>query len=166
MGKLKPDDVPKYMCQTGITQYELAESIDTAMANAEFEVKSNQDQEALIIWCGEVLGEVLEEFSAQKELAPVLSHKGFEGSIQGLLPLCWANYSSICELSRLAPAVGSDRRQIDFQLVMTDLLERSFMNTLDILHAHNIWRFDIQRSMQQTQACMLEGVQRYTSQLS
>jgi hypothetical protein len=165
MGNLKRDDVPKYMCQTGITQYELAESIDAAMASAEFEVKSNQDQDALSIWCEQVLDEVQEEFSAQKELGSVTSHKDFESSINGLLPLCWANYCSMCDLSRSETVVNDARRQVEFQRVMTHLLERSFINALDILHAHNIWRFDIQRSMQQTQVCILQSVQYYISQL-
>jgi hypothetical protein len=48
---------------------------------------------------------------------------------------------------------------------MTRILERSFIDTLDILHARNIWRFDIQRSMQQTQTCLLKSLQVYVGQL-
>ena len=51
----KLEDLPKYMSQSGVTQFELAQSIDAAMANAELEVKSSQGQESFIIWCEQLL---------------------------------------------------------------------------------------------------------------
>ncbi|MFT6152758.1 MAG: hypothetical protein ACJA0E_000393 [Bermanella sp.] len=154
----KLEDLPKYMSQSGVTQFELAQSIDAAMANAELEVKSSQGQESFIIWCEQLLDSVQEDFSLHKDLSIMTDGADLEAELRSLLPVCWAYYSSKAE----QPLQAS---QAEFSSVMTGILGRSFINTLDILHARNIWRFDLQRSMQQTQTCLLNSLQVYVEQL-
>lgn len=157
-GVSQKQDVPKYMCLNGRTQYELAQSIDAAMANAESAVKANQEQEALFLWYEQVLDGIHENFLLQKNVKSVDNNDILVAVISELLPLCWAYYHSNPDLG---PATFSDEtsQQFGFQTLMTGLLEHSFMNALDILHARNLWRFDIQRSMQQTQERITKGVQ-------
>jgi hypothetical protein len=151
-------DLPKYMSQSGITQFELAQSIDAAMASAEQEVKSSQGQEGLLIWCEQLLDTVQEDFSLHKEISVMTNGADLEAELWSLLPVCWAYYSTTSKQCLQA-------NQVAFNSVMTRILERSFIDTLDILHARNIWRFDIQRSMQQTQTCLLKSLQVYVGQL-
>lgn len=154
MANPKLDDLPKYMSQSGISQYELAKSIDAAMANAEQEVKSSEGQEGLLIWCEQLLGTVQEDFLLHKDLRAMTSGTDLEAELRSLLPLCWAYYRSTAEQDLQAS-------HVEFKSVMTRILELSFINALDILHARNLWRFDIQRSMQQTQDRLLKSVQVY-----
>jgi hypothetical protein len=163
MGKSKPkdaskqQDLPKYMCLNGSTQYELAESIDAAMANADREVKADQEQEALLLWYEQILDGIHETFLLQKGVRSIPNNDVMVSVIIGLLPLCWVYYQSNMDYH---PEKGIGRKA-DFQLLMTRLLEHSFTNALDILHARNLWRFDIQRNMQQGQKVMIQAVQQY-----
>ena len=152
------EDLPKYMCLDATTQYELAQSIDAAMANAERAVKSDQEQEALFLWYEQVLDGIHETFLLQKSVKSISNNDVMHDVVQELLPLCWAYYCSTKE----GFVTHSEADVTGFRMLMTGVLEHSFINALDILHARNLWRFDIQRNMQHTQGRMVNGVQNYT----
>ena len=157
-GASQKQDVPKYMCLNGRTQYELAQSIDAAMTSAESAVKANQEQEALFLWYEQVLDGIHENFLLQKNVKSVENNDVLVAVISELMPLCWAYYHA--NPTSGSPVSSDESNQkYGFQTLMTGLLEHSFMNALDILHARNLWRFDIQRSMQQTQERIMKGVQ-------
>jgi hypothetical protein len=166
MGKSKPKDaskqadLPKYMCMNGSTQYELAQSIDEAMASADREVKADQEQEALLLWYEQILDGIHETFLLQKSVKSIPNNNVMVGVITELLPLCWAYYRSTMDHQLVEDAECSIDKA-GFQLLMIKLLEHSFINALDILHARNLWRFDIQRNMQQAQGRMINGVKLY-----
>lgn len=160
-GASTQEDLPKYMCPDATTQYELAQSIDAAMANAERAVKSDQEQEALFLWYEQILDGIHETFLLQKSVKTISNNDAMHDAVHELLPLCWAYYCSTQNDSTVQ-ATNSDAGRAGFRVLMTGVLEHSFINALDILHARNLWRFDIQRNMQQTQGRMVNGVQNYT----
>lgn len=163
MGKSKQtdslikQDVPKYMCLSGNTQFELAQSIDAAMASAEREVKSNQEDESLCIWYEQILDGIYEEFSIQRPPGMISSLFMLKNAISELTPLCWVNFQALLDEQETPANLTMGRA---FEQVMIRLLEVSFVNALDILHARNMWRFDTQRAMQETQKQMIDGIGR------
>lgn len=158
-GAIQQPDVPKYMRMEGNTQFELAQSIDAAMEAAENALKTDQEHEALFIWYEQVLDLIQEEFLLQKRVNYMTSNEGLAACIDELLPLCWAYYQSLQEAS--VQQLKASKSEAAFKLVMQSLLQRSFINTIDILNARNLWRFDIQRNMQLTQERLLARVEQF-----
>jgi len=149
-------NVPKYMRLNANTQFELAQSIDAAMDSAEREVKADQHQEALYIWYEQILDGIYEEFSLQKQPRTITDTKSIGEVVGELVPLCWAYYQTSMLDGRQET---NATKRTTFELVMKRLLESSFVNALDILYARNLWRFDIQRGMQETQKHIIDGIE-------
>lgn len=134
--------VPKYLNMQGQSKYELAQSIDSALYAAEQAVAQDQQDACYQIWFDQLADLLQEEFSFP---CPVMSVKNVNtlcAEVEKLLDRCKLQFKL---------TLAHNASQETFQLAMKALLERAFMDTLDLMQAQDLWRFDLQRKMQSTQ---------------
>ncbi|MGK0443860.1 MAG: hypothetical protein ACJA1U_000788 [Bermanella sp.] len=141
------NDQPKYMHLQGKTQYEMAQSIDAAFAAAEESVHEQAEQTALQWWYQQLEILVQEEFNLPDTALP----KG-EASTQALF------LQTSTSLLNQAFAISGDS-QPAMALTIKRVLQRSLLDALDMMRAQQIWRFDLQRTLQTLQGRLLHECQ-------
>jgi len=152
MGQADKQSTPKYMCLEANTQYELAQSIDAALAQAEQMVQKDQTQACVHIWIEQVLDGIQEEFAVEQAMAEVNAVQKIAQSLKSLFAPCAAYYQA---------SQGQAGSEEAFRLLLTLNLERSFLNALDMMRARGVWRFDIQRALQNQQRMLLDAARTY-----
>jgi hypothetical protein len=153
MGQADKQSTPKYMCMKANTQFELAQSIDDALAQAEQQVQKDHHQACLHIWIEQLLDGLNEEFSVELDVSGIQTLDGMQDAILTLLPSCKTFYQA---------TQGEKATLEGFRLILTKVMERCFLNALDMMHARGIWRFDIQRNMQVKQGTFMHAIQETT----
>ncbi len=148
--------LPKYMCLTAKTQFELAQNIDAAMRDAEYSISQNQRLACYQLWMDQILDQFQEEygidFSSLLELSEENSIEDLPFKVEQMVRQCGDYY-------QLKEQNGSTLE--DFRLSFRQRLESCFVDTLDMMQAQSIWRFDIQRSMQKIQADLLTSINNF-----
>ena len=137
----KPDPSPEtYLNLSAPTQFELAQRIDAALQAAENAVTVSQEAQSFQLWLQQFCDLANEEFNSALD-APQIDGQRIKNQLKsGFLV-------AIEHLIALNQSKGS-LAQGTFKLAIALLVERSFLDTLDFMHAQGSWRFDIQRSMQ------------------
>lgn len=152
MGQADKQSTPKYMCLKANTQYELAQSIDAALQEAEFMVQKDQGQVCLHIWLEQILDALNEEFSIDQPLDGIRSWDELQIEVIHLIESCARFYRA---------SQGEKGSAEAFTMVMVLLIERSFVNAMDMMHARGVWRFDYQRAMQDVKGAILRAIRDY-----
>ena len=152
MGQTDKQSTPKYMSLKANTQYELAQSIDAALNQAEQMVQKDHKQVCFHIWLEQLLDALQEDFALEQESGLVHSMDDLPTLFQKLIGPCSAYYQ----------ATQGEKATLEaFHMLLIMLLERSLLNTLDMMQARGVWRFDIQRAMQDTQGRLIDAVREY-----
>ena len=153
MGQTDKQSTPKYMCLKANTQYELGQSIDAALQQAELMVQKDHKQACLHIWLEQLLDALHEEFAIEQNIGAIQSLEELQPAVVKLLGPCATFFRA---------TQGEQAHEQAFQMTMTLVLERSFLNALDMMQARGVWRFDIQRAMQDRQGRMLDAIREFT----
>lgn len=146
-----PQDVnkPKYMCLQGKTQFEMAQAIDQAMAQAEQADAQDAQQVALQLWYEQLEQQIQEELNISQDALP-------QGDVN--------------TRERFVKLSGELRHQLhmgtnpqtgfntDHQFLV--LLKLSLTQCIDMLRARNLWRFDLQRTLEGIQGQLINEWQR------
>lgn len=149
MGQTDKQSTPKYMCLKANTQYELAQSIDAALQDAELMVQKDHGEACLHIWLEQILDAFNEEFALNQPVEGIKNLEELQVAVLRLYDTC----------ARFYQASNGESGSIEaFQMLMVLIMERSFVNTMDMMHARDIWRFDIQRAMQDAQGVMVNAI--------
>jgi len=140
---------PKYMCLKGKTQFEMAEAIDEALAQAERAFPEDDEQIALQIWYEQFEQQVIDEVNISQEQIP-------KGSVTSQI--------SFTKLSLEIWAVGYEQAKLNdtgrpAYKLMESLFKRSFSHTMDMLKARNLWRSDLQRALNDIQGRVIHDWQ-------
>ena len=150
-------DQPKYMCLSANTQYELAQGIEAAAKAAQLGESEDLTQTCYQICCQQLLDQLQEEYLLEVplslSLAQVKDKKTLQATLLALLPLCAAQWQL---------QGGSPARLASFQGEFKLVVARSLLDGLDIMSAKDLWRFDIQRNVQQLQKCVFAAVDQYS----
>jgi len=143
--------LPKYMNLKANTQYELAQTIDAALANAEAEDACSAEQACWGLWQTQILDYLFEGFHFEPE--QVRAPTGLD-----TLETEASRWVVACaELYRVQH--GDAAAQAAFGPLMRMQLEQAFLMAIDMIHGKGLWRFDIQRSMQDYQGRLLRVIQ-------
>ena len=145
MANPQDDSQPKYMHIEGKTQYEMAQSIDAAFAAAEASMHQQSEQVALQWWYQQFELQAQEEFNlidAQLPKGGVTNQDTFVRQA-GLL------------VTQILKYQGEPSTKVGTNITINLLLERSLLDTIDMMQAKQIWRFDLQRMMQTLQGKLI-----------
>ncbi len=149
-------DIPKYMRLTASTQYELAQNIDAAMTEAELFNDGGDSQVCFQICHEQLVDQLQEEYGLN--LTEILPNRSFidkhilKQDMLSMIESCAAQY----QLSQ-----GSNSVLHNFQLGFEKIVKRSLQDALDIIKSKGIWRFDLQRSLQEIQTRVINKVKLY-----
>ncbi|WP_396588734.1 hypothetical protein [Bermanella sp. R86510] len=143
-------NLPKYMNLQASTQFELAQSIDAMLQQAESAVALNTEQSCLVIWLQQLIDHLQDEFLVPlADDMPISDRHQFEECVKGLVAQCSQFEEQYPEHNQNDP--DGNR----FSQRLRACLKVSFQHTLDLMHAQNLWRFDVQRDLQQVQERLL-----------
>lgn len=149
MANPQDEPMPKYMALEGKTQFEMAQAIDDAFNKAE-QIATQQDHlVALQWWYGQLEQQVQEEFELSSGVLPagdVQTQAQFLVMSERLLKCIYAQKNTSTSRSVVLAA---------FKV----LLERSLLDAIDMMHAKQIWRFDLQRMLQTLQGRLIHDCQ-------
>ena len=149
-------DLPKYMCLSGKTRFELAQSIDAAMEAAELMNESTQNQACFEICYDQIVDQLQEEYGLDltKVLKPrdVFDRHTLKQDILATIGFCGAQY-------KLVKTHSTDLN--DFKRTFENILKRSLQDALDIMISKGIWRFDLQRTLQEIEVRVKDATQQY-----
>ena len=134
--------LPKYMNVQGQTKFELAQSIDSAIYAAEQVVVSDQQRACYQLWCDQLSDLLQSEFSFESPDRDVKNAHDMCEAVEKLLERCQLQFKL---------TLANNASQETFQLAMKVLLERGLMDTLDLMQAQGLWRFELQQKLQNTQ---------------
>ncbi|MEY8248764.1 MAG: hypothetical protein RPT11_10305 [Bermanella sp.] len=150
-------DPPKYMRLSANTQYELAQGIEAAAAAAQLGDEAGLTPSCYQICYQQLTDQLQEEYllktPASLNLERIEDNKALQAALLSWIPLCAAQW----QLQGGDPA-ASARFQAEFKLVVA----RSLRDGLDIMSARDIWRFDIQRNIEEVQKYVFAAVDQYT----
>ncbi len=156
MAKIHKESQPKYLDLNGMTQYEMAQSIDAAIEAAENSYQQDNMKVALQLVYGQAADQMFEEYGIQVDSESVLGSiqdgPSLLGQLEALIPLCGVRY----QLLR-----GQDAALQDFQQELSQTMDRIVQTALDILHARNLWRFDIERTIRRIKEPFSHAIQQY-----
>ncbi|GAA6135680.1 hypothetical protein NBRC116188_24700 [Oceaniserpentilla sp. 4NH20-0058] len=142
MASPQDEPKPKYMCLKGKTQFEMAQAIDEALAQAERNCDQNVEQVAYQLWYEQFEQKLQEVLNISHESMPT----GDVNSAQDFRCFC-------LKLLKMVDAINVVKVTTDSEVVA--ILKHSQVDALDMLKARNLWRFDLQRSMQEIQGIAL-----------
>ncbi len=149
-------DIPKYMRLTAKTQYELAQNIDAAMTEAELSNDTGKSQVCFQICHEQLMDQLQEEYGLNlTEILPnrvTIDKHILKQDMLSMIGPCGAQY----QLSHGAKGVLQN-----FQLGFEKIVQRSLQDALDIIKSKGIWRFDLQRSVQEIQTRVINKVKLY-----
>jgi len=149
-------DLPKYMCLSGKTQFELAQSIDAAMDAADFMSESSQNQACFQICSDQLVDQLQEEYgldlSKILKARPVLDKHVLKQDMLSMINICGAQYNLIKTQHTALQ---------DFKVSFEHVLKRSLQDALDIMISKDIWRFDLQRTIQEIQVRVQDAIKQY-----
>ncbi|NVK39316.1 MAG: hypothetical protein HWE18_15420 [Gammaproteobacteria bacterium] len=149
MANPQDEPKPKYMALEGKTQFEMAQAIDNAFIEAERIVDNQDEQVALQWWYGQLEQQVQEEFELSNSQLP----SGDVNTQDQFLAMCEQLFNRIYHLEN-----SLHSHQV-IPITFKVLLERSLLDAIDMMHAKNIWRFDLQRMMQTLQGRLIHECQ-------
>lgn len=145
MANPQDDSQPKYMHIEGKTQYEMAQSIDAAFAAAEASMHQQSEQVALQWWYQQLELQLQEEFNLSDAQLPkdsVMNQDTFL-RLAGLL------------IEQIVKSQDEQSKKVSTVITINLLVERSLLDTIDMMQAKQIWRFDLQRMMQTLQGRLI-----------
>lgn len=116
-------------------------------------MQKDHHQACLHIWIEQLLDGLNEEFSIEGNLSGVQSLDEMQVEALKLLSPCKTFYLA---------TQGDQASTEGLRLVLTAVVERSFLNALDMMQARGIWRFDIQRAMQAKQGMFMHAIRKIT----
>lgn len=143
MASPQEETKPKYMCLKGKTQFEMAKAIDEALAQAERECDQNVEQLAYQLWYEQFEQKLQELLNMSQESMP----KGEVNSAQAFQCVCLKLLKRV-DVDNVVKAATLDSE-------IVSILKHSQLDALDMLKARNLWRFDLQRTMQEIQGNVL-----------
>lgn len=149
-------DLPKYMCLSGKTQFELAQSIDAAMEAAELMNESSQNQACFQICSDQLRDQLQEEYGL--DLSKILKSRPahdkhvLKQDMLSMIEICGTQY-------KIMKAQHADLQ--DFKISFEHILKRSLQDALDIMISKGIWRFDLQRTLQVIQVRVQDAIKQY-----
>ncbi len=150
------EDTPKYMHLTAKTQYELAQGIDAAAQAAQL-IEQSDSQLCYQICFEQLADQLLEEYQLDVprllNISQVNDKTNLQGALLKLVPLSATQWQL---------QAGESLQLANFQRDFKLLLARCLLDALDIMTAKGIWRFDIQRNVQQIQKRVFVSVDQYT----
>lgn len=149
-------DTPKYMRLTAKTQYELAQKIDAAMTEAELFNDGGKSQVCFHICHEQLIDQLQEEYGLNlTEILPnrvTIDKHILKQDMLSMIGSCGAQYQLI---------YGSKGGVQNFQQGFEKIVKRSLQDALDIIKSKGIWRFDLQRSVQDIQTRVINKVKLY-----
>ena len=150
-------ELPKYMCLAGKTQYELAQSIDAAVEEAEMENDNSQNQACFQICYDQLLYQLQEEYgldlSKVLKVRVVLDKHVLKQDLLSMMDFCGAQYK----------LVKTEQAELNtFQFTFEKNLKSSLQDALDIMISKGIWRFDLQRTLQEIQSRVCDAIKQYS----
>ena len=149
-------DLPKYMCLPGKTQFELAQSIDAAMDAAELMNENTQNQACFQICSDQLMDQLQEEYGL--DLSKILKNRPvhdkhvLKQDMLSMIEICGAQF-------KIMKAQRTDLQ--DFKSSFEGILKRSLQDALDIMISKGIWRFDLQRTLQEIQVRVQDALKQY-----
>lgn len=146
MASPQDENKPKYMCLKGKTQFEMAAAIDEALAQAENAFARDVEQMALQLWYEPFEQFIQEELNISQENMPPAQLNGLSEFITtcvALAPFVHQTMGNEAKISRVLSTLEKG-------------LKQSLSDTLDLLKARNLWRFDLQRSLQDSQGRIVD----------
>jgi len=151
MATPEDDSQPRYLHLQGKTQFEIGQSIDAAFAEVEQSIHQQSEQAVRQWWYQNLETQVQEVFNLPESALP----KGDILSQASFFQACVALYHAVMVLPREAGSKPSDK-------VMARLLDGALSDTIDMMRARKIWRFDLQRSLQVQQGQLIHEFQHPT----
>lgn len=144
MSAKKDDDVqlPKYMTLDATTQFELAQSIDEVLAQAERATQLTDEQACLNLWLQQIVDHFQDEFAIELDEATFSQDfDAFKNSVADVIAVCRQQEAK--------------QQRDDPKARIQSCLEHSYQGALDLMQIQNLWRFDLQRQMQERQEALL-----------
>jgi hypothetical protein len=140
------EDIPKYMRLNAKTQYELGQGIEAALEAADVSDFPSKTQACFQLCWQQVLEQLEEEYHLKTPESLGLESIDNQNSLySGLLKLL--ALSGIQWQLKVSHKSSLSQFKSGFKLVVA----RSLLDALDLMNAKGLWRFDIQRSVQQLQ---------------
>ena len=150
-------DTPKYMRLCANTQYELAQNIDAAAKAAQLSEEPGLAEACYQLCYQQLMDQLLDEYlldvASSLKQAQVKDKNTLQAAMLKLLPLCAAQWQL---------QGGSPAKLASFQAGFKLVVAHSLLDGLDIMSAKDMWRFDIQRNVQQVQEHIFAAVEQYT----
>ncbi len=148
--------IPKYMCLKANSQFELAQNIDAAFLAAEQATIQDAEQLCYQVFYDQLVDQLHEEYglyiSQLLKLEQVTQKSTLQQAMLDMLQLCGQQF-------QVQGRESTDKQS--FQLAFKLVLERSLLDALDIIMARGLWRFDLQRSLQNIQKQVFMAVDKY-----
>lgn len=140
---------------SGQSLFELAESIDAAAAAAHTNEGFDQAQSCYQVYIDQVLEQLFDELHlvlpANFQLQTVKDKESLQEVLLKLLPITASQWQN-------GKSGGIGTYKTAFKL----LVARGLQDGLDIVTAQGMWRFDIQRNVQQVQKRIFSAVDQLT----
>ncbi len=149
-------DIPKYMRLNAKTQYELAQGIEAALEAAERSDFPGLTQACYQLCWQQAVEQLQEEYHLDIPESLSLIDVNDKQSLQNAL-LKMVALSGVQWQLQTAQKQPMSQFQVGFKLV----LSRSLLDALDLMSAKGLWRFDIQRNVQQLQKRVFSAVDEY-----
>lgn len=139
-------ELPKYMTLEANTQYELAQSIDEVLARAEKATQLTDEQACLNLWLQQIVDHFQDEFAIELDEATFSQDFDvFKNRVAEVITVCRQQET---KQGRQDPSAR-----------IQSCLEHSYQGVLDLMQIQNLWRFDLQRQMQERQEALLREAQ-------
>ncbi|EAT12742.1 hypothetical protein HF888_13315 [Bermanella marisrubri] len=138
-------ELPKYMTLDATTQFELAQSIDEVLARAEKATQLSDEQACLNLWLQQIVDHFQDEFAIELDEATFSpDFDAFKNRVAEVISTCRQEQSK--------------HGMQDVKVRIRACLEHSYQGALDLMQIQNLWRFDLQRQMQERQEALLHEV--------
>ncbi len=150
-------DIPKYMRLNAKTLYELGQGIEAALEAAERSDFPGLTQACYQLCWQQAVEQLQEEYQLEIPSSLDLIDVSDKQSLQNAL-LKMVALSGVQWQLQTAKNQALTQFQSGFKLV----LARSLLDALDLMNAKGLWRFDVQRNVQQLQKRVFSAVDEYT----
>ncbi len=153
---LTKKNTPKYMCLNADSQFELAKNIDDALLAAEQANQLDKSQLCFQVFYDQLIDRLHEEYGVNwsqiLNYELVADKSTLLKAMLEMLQVCAGQFQMKME---------GKKELKTFQLGFKSVLERSLVDALDIIMARDLWRFDLQRNLQDVQRQAFKAVDVY-----